>query len=134
MELESSCCAGPARLTLSDYIERGLRRRRRPPLGVVGAWCEDASGRAVRFSLCVEYDVIVDVTFEASSCVTLIAYCEVAAELIRDSRIGESTRRVRLDDLVSALPSVPVARCDAALLAVQALLLALGSCELEKSA
>jgi hypothetical protein len=65
---------------LSEYIDRGLRRRRTPPFSIRGEAESDASGRFVRFSLRVDHGVVVDAAFEASACATLVAYCEFAVE------------------------------------------------------
>jgi NifU-like protein involved in Fe-S cluster formation len=63
-------------------------------LPVVGAAREDHEGRFARFSLRVENEVITDVRFQASSCVTLIAYCEVAAEWVTGQTLPAAVRRV----------------------------------------
>jgi hypothetical protein len=116
------CCGSRRRLTMSDYIDRGLRRSRSPVLPVVGAACEDDDGRFARFSLQVEGDVISDVRFQASPCVTLVAYCEVAAEWVTGQTLPAAARRIRAADLSSELPLVPAAKRARALLASQALI------------
>lgn len=119
---QASCCASGRPPTMSDYIERGLRRSRRPVLPVVGAAREDAGGRFARFSLLVEGEVITDVRFQASPCVTLVAYCEVAAEWVTGQTLPAAVRRIRPADLSTRLPLVPAAKRERALLASQALI------------
>jgi NifU-like N terminal domain len=107
---------------MSDYIDRGLRRSRAPLLPVVGAARVDPEGRFARFSLRVENEVITDVRFQASPCVTLVAYCEVAAEWVTGQTLPAAARRVRPTDLSVELPLVPAAKRARALLASQALI------------
>jgi NifU-like protein involved in Fe-S cluster formation len=107
---------------MSDYIDRGLRRIRSPMLPMVGAECQDDGGRVARFSLRVEGDVIADVRFRASPCVTLVAYCEVAAEWVTGQTLPVAARRIRPGDLALELPRVPPVKRDRALLASQALI------------
>jgi NifU-like protein involved in Fe-S cluster formation len=120
------CCGGSTRPpTLTDYIDRGLRRRRTAPLPIAGAVRRDDAGRFARFSLRVTDGVITDVAFEATTCVTLVAYCEVAAEWATDLTVGAAALRVRMQELVAALPLVPPNKHQRALLVVQAVMAAL---------
>ena len=91
-------------------------------LPVVGAVCEDDGGRFARFSVRVEGGVIGDVRFQASSCATLVAYCEVAAERVIGQTLPAAVRRLAARDLSSELPLVPVGKRARALLASQALI------------
>jgi hypothetical protein len=52
-----SCCGG-TRLTMSDYIDGGLRRRRRAPLPIAGVAQQDDEGRAARFSLSLQRGIV----------------------------------------------------------------------------
>jgi hypothetical protein len=106
---------------MSDYIDRGLRRSRRPMLPHAGVVCEDDDGRFARFSVRIEDEVITDVGFQASPCVTLVAYCEVAAEWVTGQTLPAAARRLRPADLSGELPLVPEAKRVRALLASQAL-------------
>jgi hypothetical protein len=78
----STCCGAAARPTLSDYIDRGMRRRRAASLPIAGAVLHDCEGRFARFTLRVEDGVLADVAFTSSACVTLVAYCELASERV----------------------------------------------------
>jgi NifU-like protein involved in Fe-S cluster formation len=109
---------------MSDYIDRGLRRLRCSPLPVVGDMQHDDAGRYARFSVRVEEEVITQVVFEASMCVTLVAYCEVLAEWVTGLSIADAVRRIRPVDLVAELPLVPLAKREVASLAAQALMMA----------
>ena len=114
------CCGGRGALTFSDYIDRGLRRRRRSPLPIHGHTCIDETGRSVQFTLLVQAGLIVDATFAASHCVALIACCEMIAERILGSRPCEAARELHVADFVAAVPSLPAAKRGAAVLALQA--------------
>lgn len=99
--------AASARLSIIDFIERGYARRRRPPLAVAGSWQEDDEGRRVRFSLAVAGGVIGEVGFEAPSCTTLVAYCELAAERVTGLSLRDAVRRSGATELLALLPHVP---------------------------
>jgi hypothetical protein len=115
------CCGGAGRpLTMTDYIDRGLRRRRVAPLPIVGPGCRDAEGRFARFSLRLADGVVADVAFEATTCITLVAYCELAAEWATGLRLEATIARLRDDALAAALPLVPPFRRDRAGLAALA--------------
>jgi NifU-like protein involved in Fe-S cluster formation len=117
----AGCCRGAARpSTMSDYIDRGLRRRRAPALPIAGAACRDAEGRVARFSVRLVDGRVAEVAFEATACVTLVAYCEVAAEWVTGLRVDAAVGRVRVDALAAALPLVPPGRRDRARLAAAA--------------
>jgi NifU-like N terminal domain len=119
----SPCCGQSTRPpTLSDYIERGLRRRRAGPLPIVGEVRRDGDGRFAQFSVRMNDGVITDVAFDATTCVTLVAYCEVTAEWVTGHTVSAAAQRVRLHELARALPLVPEAKRDRALLAVQAVM------------
>ena len=100
-------------------------------LPVVGAARDDHEGRFARFSLRVENGVITDVRFQASACVTLVAYCEVAAERVTGQTLPAAVRRVRPADLSVELPLVPAAKRARALLASQALIATIAATILE---
>jgi hypothetical protein len=122
-EGRSRCCGGSTRPpTLTDYIDRGLRRRRAAPLPIAGAVRRDDAGRFARFSLRVTDGVISDVAFEATTCVTLVAYCEVAAEWVTGLTLPAAARRLELRELLAELPLVPESKRPRALLAAHALL------------
>ncbi len=119
----SPCCGRSTRPpTLSDYIERGLRRRRTGPLPIVGDVRHDDDGRFAQFSVRMSDGVIADVAFDATTCVTLVAYCEVAAEWVTGLTVKAAAHRVRLHELAGALPLVPDEKRHRAVLAVQAVM------------
>lgn len=120
------CCGGSTRpSSLTDYIDRGLRRRRAGPLPIAGAAHRDDAGRFARFSLRVIDGTITEVAFEATTCVTLVAYCEVAAEWVTGLTVHAAAQRLRVHELVAALPLVPANKRQRAPLAAQAALAAL---------
>jgi NifU-like protein involved in Fe-S cluster formation len=115
---------------MSDYIDAGLRRRRRPSLPLAGQTRTDEEGRFARFTLALESDatgeeVIADVTFESSSCVTLVAYCELLCGRIEGLTVAAAIRSLLPHALADQLPLVPAAKRPRALLAAQALAAAL---------
>src|SRR5687767_595489 len=75
------CCGATPRRTASELFERGFRRNRMPPLAVQGPAVTNADGLTARFSLRLVQGVLEYVRFRASTCATLIAYCELLAEL-----------------------------------------------------
>lgn len=114
---------------MSDYIDAGLHRRRRAPLGIAGSSCEDEEGRVARFTFALApgagADVIADVTFDCTACVTLVAYCELLCTRVQGSTPAEALRALQPQTLAEALPLVPPARRPCAQLAARALAAAL---------
>ena len=112
------CCAAP-RMTVSELLERGMRRNRNAPLAIEGDACTDTEGNGARFSIAIAGGTVTAVGFRATSCATLIAYGELIAETMPgrslDLAAGLSAR-----DLVDALPGVPPLKRDRAVLAVAA--------------
>ncbi len=105
---ECGCCAPRGRPpAIIDYIERGLRRRRRPLLATVGEAQHDDEGRRVRFSLAVSGGVIGDVVFETNMCVTLIAYCEWLTESVVGDVLAAVPVPIDVAAVAAALPQVP---------------------------
>jgi NifU-like protein involved in Fe-S cluster formation len=104
---------------VSELFERGFRRNRLPPLPVEGAECSGADGYSARFSLAVADGKIAGIGFRASSCATLIAYCELIAELAPGFRL-EIARGLTAANLVETLPGVPALKRERAVLAVAA--------------
>ncbi len=104
----NQCCGSAARsLTIIDHIERGLARRRRPPLPVAGDPQQDAEGRYVRFSLAVADGAVTAAGFEATTCVTLVAYCERLAELVTGCPVAGGAEWMQSVNLAASLPQVP---------------------------
>lgn len=131
---EAACCGGARQATMSDYIDRGLQRRRRASLPIAGAARSDEAGHFARFSLRLDHGVVTEVAFDASLCVTLIAFCEVAAERATGLAVRAAAQRVGPQALTAALPLVPASKRDRAFLAAQALAIALGQSVAEESA
>jgi len=122
-----SCCSVTPRLTVSELLERGLRRNRQPALAVEGIACTDAEGNAARFSLDVtDDDRIAKVGFRASPCATLIAYSELVCELATGAR-RELAGGLTSQDLIAALPGVHPLKQARAVLALAAFRAALAA-------
>jgi NifU-like protein involved in Fe-S cluster formation len=114
-----ACCSVTPRLTVSELFERGFRRNRTAPLTIEGAAFADADGNTARFSVDVTGDTIAGVSFRASSCATLIAYCEYLAEVTSGFRLDIASAFTAAS-LVEALPGVPALKRARAVLAVAA--------------
>jgi NifU-like protein involved in Fe-S cluster formation len=110
------CCGVRPRLTVSELFERGFRRNRTAPLACKGAACTDAEGNTARFSLDYQNGVIAAVGFRASTCATLIAYCEFIAEIVIGYPL-EQAWALAASDLVDGVGSVPAMRRQRAILA-----------------
>src|SRR5262245_19787838 len=114
-----ACCSVTPRLTVSDLFERSFRRNRTAPLPIEVAPFADADGNTARFSVDVTGDTIAGVSFRASSCATLIAYCEFLAEVTPGFRLDIASAFTAAS-LVEALPGVPALKRARAVLAVAA--------------
>lgn len=106
-----ACCGSFSRVSIIDYIERGLQRRRWEPHSIVGDVVKDSEGRAVQFSLQLEDDLIESVAFRVSFCVTLIAYCELIAEWATGTTLQRAAR-IRPADVAASLSCVPPQKRD----------------------
>lgn len=125
-----ACCSVMPRLTVSELFERGFRRNRVAPLPIQGGACIDAAGNFARFSLDVAGDRIGNIAFNASSCATLIAYCELIAETL-PGMSREIARALTAQEIVESLPGVPAFKHERAVLAVAAFQAALASIPIE---
>jgi NifU-like protein involved in Fe-S cluster formation len=114
-----ACCSVTPRLSVSELFERGFRRNRTAPLSIEGAAFTDAEGNTARFSVSITGVTIAAVSFRASSCATLIAYCEYLAEVTPGFRFDIATA-FTATSLVEALPGVPALKRARAVLAVTA--------------
>ena len=121
-----ACCSVTPRHTVSELFERGFRRNRAAPLSIEGEQLTDAEGNAARFSIDVADGKIAGLGFRATSCATLIAYCEFIAESVPGFRL-EIARELTAVNLVEAVPGVPVLKRERAMLAVAAFRAALAS-------
>jgi NifU-like protein involved in Fe-S cluster formation len=113
------CCSVTRRRTVSELFERGFRRNRATPLPIEGVQLADAEGNAARFSLDVADGKVAGLGFRATTCATLIAYCELIAEIVAGFRL-EIARELTAANLVDALPGVPALKRDRAMLAIAA--------------
>jgi NifU-like protein involved in Fe-S cluster formation len=112
-----ACCNVSPRLTASELFERGFRRNREAPMPIVGATCTGADDNAVSFSLDVAAARIAAVGFRASCCATLIAYSEYLAEMAPGFGLTIA-REFTAKNLQDAVPGVPTAKRDRAVLAI----------------
>lgn len=116
---EDTCCGNAPRRTVSDLFDRGYRRNRKPSLAIEGAELRDSNGLLARFSLDIADGFIKAVNFRATTCITLIAYSELLAELAAEKKAREAAA-IEATDLAAALPDVPLLKRDRAFLAVNA--------------
>jgi NifU-like protein involved in Fe-S cluster formation len=114
-----ACCSVTPRLTVSELFERGFRRNRAAPLTIEGPPCTDAEGHAARFSLDLRDGKLTGIGFRASSCATLIAYCEYIAESAAGARPAIA-RELTAQNLAEAVPGVPALKRERAVLAIAA--------------
>lgn len=115
----AACCSATPRFTVSELFERGFRRKRQAPLAIEGEPVKDADGNMAQFSLDIKDDTLVDARFCASSCTTLIAYCEAIAEIVPGFST-EIAAHITPSELVAALPGVPALKQNRAVLAIAA--------------
>jgi NifU-like protein involved in Fe-S cluster formation len=121
-----ACCSVTARFSVGDLFERGFRRNREAALAIEGAPAVDIEGNAARFSIDVAGGQLAAVNFRATTCATLIAYCELIAELSPGMR-AELAAQLAARDLVEGLPGVPQLKHARALLAIEAFRAALAA-------
>jgi NifU-like protein involved in Fe-S cluster formation len=114
-----ACCSATPRFTVSELFERGYRRNRETPLPLQGEAIVDAEGNSVRFSLVVSGEKVAETRFQATSCTTLIAYCEAVSQLLTGFS-ADIAGQYSARDLIDALPGVPALKQDRAVLAVAA--------------
>lgn len=114
-----ACCGNTPRRVVSDLFDRGYRRNRLPPFAIEGAELRDGNDLSARFSLDFAGDTIKDIRFRAATCITLIAYCELLAELTSGKNAREAAQ-LSESALISALPDVPLLKRDRASLAIRA--------------
>jgi NifU-like protein involved in Fe-S cluster formation len=114
-----ACCNVTPRLTVAELFERGFRRSREEPLAIEGETCTGAEGNDASFSLDAPDGKITAVSFRASCCATLIAYCEFIAEIAPGFQL-EIAREITAANLVDSVPGVPALKRDRAVLAIAA--------------
>jgi len=118
-ECNLPCCGVSPRRSVSALFDRGYRRARLAPLASQGEPRRDGNGFTAQFSLAVEDGAIEGVGFRASTCVTLVAYCELVAELAAGQTVADAAR-LSPAALISELEGVPPAKRDRAFLAIGA--------------
>ena len=118
-ECVMTCCGVAPRRNVSDLFDRGRRRARQAALSIEGDERRDANGLAVRFSLAVADGRIAKAGFKATTCITLIAYCELIVELTAGQDIRQAAR-LSVAEVISELPDVPALKRDRAPLATAA--------------
>jgi hypothetical protein len=114
-----ACCSVQPRLTISDLFERGYRRNRAAPLSIEGARHSDAYSNTACFSLDVADGKIIGVSFRATTCATLVAYCECIAEVVPGFGL-EIAAGLTAAQLVHSVPGVPALKQNRAVLAITA--------------
>jgi hypothetical protein len=121
-----ACCGNTPRRTVSDLFDRGYKRNRLAPLSIAGKPLGDSNDLSASFSLTVEQDTVKAVRFQVSTCITLIAYSELLAQLAAQQKLRDAAR-ISEAELVSALPDVPALKRDRAILAINAFRAALAA-------
>ena len=114
-----ACCSVQPRLSISELFERGYRRNRSASLSIEGTRHADADGNTACFSLDTTDGRIAGIGFRATTCATLIAYCEYIAEIVLGFRL-EIARELTAAQLVASVPGVPALKHDRAVLAITA--------------
>jgi NifU-like protein involved in Fe-S cluster formation len=125
-----ACCSVQPRRTISELFERGYRRNRAAALSIEGARHANADGNSARFSLDAADGKIIGVGFRATTCATLIAYCEYIAEVVPGFRL-EIARELTAAQLVDSVPGVPPLKHDRAVLAITAFRASLAAAALQ---
>ncbi|NNC23578.1 hypothetical protein HKX42_06990 [Salinisphaera sp. USBA-960] len=125
----SNCCSPSherKQLSVHSCFERGRTTRGLPPLAIAGERVTTSYGLWAAFSLRLEADSLCEIRFTASTCTTLIAYCQALVELIQGRRRDEA-RESGSRFLIDRLPGVPMAKHDRATLAAAAFQAALAA-------
>ncbi len=120
MKSHNDSCGCARRGTVIDYFNRGLARQRRESLPITGALVSGADQLTARFSLQIDADRIQVASFKASTCVTLVAYCEALVESVEALTTHEA-KAIAPKELASWLAGVPAIKQDRAALAIRAL-------------
>jgi NifU-like protein involved in Fe-S cluster formation len=123
---EGAYCGNKPRRTVSDLFDRGYKRNRLPSFAIEGAELHGENDLSARFSLDLKNGMIESARFRASTCITLIAYCELLAELAT-GKTPRGAVRISEAELAAALPDVPAIKRDRAPLAINAFRAALAA-------
>ena len=108
------------RVSAFDHLIRGFRRNGGPLLAVVGEVASDGDGRTAQFSVEVEDGVLKAVSFNVSTCATLIAYCEFVAEGMTGATLSQAVALIP-EQVIAPLKGIPPHKHDCARLAISAL-------------
>jgi NifU-like protein involved in Fe-S cluster formation len=108
------------RVSAFDHLIRGFRRNGGPLLAVVGRVVHDGDGRNAQFSVEVEDGVLTAVSFNVSTCATLIAYSEFVAEGMTGATLSQAVA-LTPEQVIAPLKGIPPHKHDCARLAVSAL-------------
>ncbi len=103
-----------------DYFNLGLQRGEHTALPIVGETVQGPVGLTVQYQLLVEQGVISRVSFKATTCVTLVAYCEMLAQWATGMALREAVC-IRAEELAKSLAGAPTCKRDRAWLAIQAM-------------
>jgi NifU-like protein involved in Fe-S cluster formation len=128
-----ACCGATLLRTVSELFNRGFQRNRAAPCAIGGMTRSDGDALTACFSLELDGDRLAQIGFRASSCATLIAYCELVAELATGQPLGIAARLTPAQ-LVAELSGVPLLKQDRAALAVAAFHAALVAAHNHRSA
>ena len=115
-------------LKVHDYFIQGFRRSRNPLLPVQGTVRQGSGNIQAQFSLDIRNRRVHTVAYKCSTCVVLVAYCELLAELTQGHSLAAATV-ISPAQLIQAFPAVPGDRHDRAHLAADALRSAIGACQ-----
>jgi hypothetical protein len=117
--MAGGCCGAAPRRSVSDYLDRGLRRNRAGLHALRGRECRDGNGLSACFSGEFSGGTITAIGFKVSVCATLLAYSDMLAELAAGNGVA-AARSFTAADLIAALPEVPPLKRDRAVLAIEA--------------
>lgn len=107
-------------LSAFDHLIRGFRRNGGPLLAIVGRVAHDGDGRTAQFSVEVEDGVLKAVSFNVSTCATLIAYCEFVAEGVTGGTLPQAVA-LTPEQVIAPLKGIPPHKHNCARLAIGAL-------------
>ncbi len=125
MTTQASFCSNSAPGSVADYFEKGWRRQRSDPLPVRGDLVAGCTSLFARVSVAVKDGQISKACFQSSTCVPLVAYCELLVEMVEGKSLWEAMS-ILPDDLIDRLPEIPTYRRNRAALATKALANAVG--------
>jgi NifU-like protein involved in Fe-S cluster formation len=124
--VSGSCCSADRAENVSDCFDRGRRRQRDFPVAPHAPSVTAADGVGAAFSVSLEHGRIVSASFRASTCVTLVAFCERLCQLATGLDASEGMR-LSATTLLRSLRGVPPLKQHRAMLALAAFHLALSN-------